>query len=324
MVAVGKRFNPIHWQEFTHFQRTTRRWQRYEIAVALLIVASMLGMMGYLVSVNNNYRALLFVVPAIWIFHAVVALRSILAGVTVISREHVGLTWDALVLTGVSGRQILLGKFLAAMRSILPYTILLSVLRCAMLPLMSLELTRVYARFATRYVGSSGGSSLAYESSAAIDWVPWAWLAAPVLTVLLSVLESAACVALGLVASAVTRRSISAAVLAITVRFMPVAIFSAYARYSLGNTFFWRYWGFTPFTLADGGTVSLMQLAFPLISWTQGDHAAALPGIIGSALMLLGFTLVSLGVALWTIRRSGALQHRAAAHMALGYRVYRA
>ncbi|MBX3083781.1 MAG: ABC transporter permease subunit [Anaerolineae bacterium] len=322
MAVLAKPRNPIHWQELNHFQRTAQSWQRYELPIGIASIAALLLVMWYFVQSNFNYRAMQYAIPAIWIFHALVAMRAIIAGVNVISREHVGLTWESLVLTGVSGRQILLGKFGAALRTVMPWTILLSILRTLMLPMLSIQLTQTYAGYTGYYVTNS--SYYANYVLPNIDWVPWAWLAAPVLTVLLTVLEVMACVALGLVASALTRRSMTAAVLAITVRFVPVAVFAGFARYSLGSTWFWRYWGYTPFTLADGGTVSLMQLAFPLISWTQGDHLAALPGVFGTVIMLLMFLVGSLGLALWLIRRHGALRHQADVAADAAYRVFRA
>ena len=322
MAAITKPRNPIHWQELNYFHRTAQGWQRYEFPIGLLIVGSMMAVMWYFVQSNFNYGAMQLAIPVIWVFHALVGLRAIIAGVNVISREHVGLTWDSLVLTGVSGRQILLGKFGAALLTVMPWAVLLSLLRAVMLPLLSLQLLQTYAGYSSYYAGSSSYSSYYVLPSA--TWVPWAWLLAPILTVVLTVLEVMACVALGLVASAVTRRTMPAAVLAISIRFAPIAVFAGFARYSLGNTWFWRYWGYTPFTLADGGTVSLMQMTFPLISWTQGDHLAALPGILGTAVMLMLFLLGSLGVALWLLRQQGALRHQQTMSVADDYHVFRA
>jgi hypothetical protein len=322
MAAITKPRNPIHWQELNHFYRTAQSWQRYELPLGALIVGLLIAVMWYFVQNNYNYGAMQLAIPVIWVFHALVGLRAIIAGVNVISREHVGLTWDSLVLTGVSGRQILLGKFGAALRTVMPWMVLLSLLRVVMLPLLSIQLLQTYAGYLGYYVNNSTYATRNYALPT-VDWVAWAWLAAPILTVLLTVLEVTACVALGLVASALTRRSMTAAIVAISVRFAPIAIFAGFARYSLGNTWFWRYWGYTPFTLADGGTVSLMQMTFPLISWTQGDHIAALPGIIGTAFMLLLFLLGSLSVALWLIGRHGALNHRQVAHVVTEYRVFR-
>lgn len=309
--------NPILWQEATHFLRTARAWRRWEVPLGIIAVGAILGVMWYYVNQGRGYPALQFAIPAIWIVHGIVALRALIAGVNVFSREHVGLTWDALVLTGVSARSILLGKLVATLRTVLPWLVLLATLRMAMLPLMSLSLTQTYA-----YVTCARSSYGCDEYLPSIGWVPWAWFSSVGLTLLATVLEVTACVALGLAASAVTRRPISAAVFAIIVRFIPVAMFATFARQSLGNTYFWRYWTFWPFTIADGGTVGLMEMAFPLIRWTQGEHLEVLPGVLSAITMLALLVVGSLLVTLWAIRREGALAH--ASERTPNLNVYRA
>src|SRR5688572_4458125 len=102
MAVLTKTRNPIHWQELNHFRRTAQSWHRHELRLGVLLVGGLMLIMWYFVQANLNYGAMQYAIPAIWIVHALVALRAIIAGVNVISREHVGLTWDSLVLTGVS------------------------------------------------------------------------------------------------------------------------------------------------------------------------------------------------------------------------------
>ncbi|MBX3063468.1 MAG: hypothetical protein KF726_10865 [Anaerolineae bacterium] len=299
--------NPILWRELLYFRRVAQRWQRHESIIVLVLTVVALAVSAYLLDFNhfrlNN--GLLTVIMMLWIFHAMVSIRAIIAGAGAVSREHIGMTWDTLVLTGISARRILSGKLRAALLSVMPWMLGFGVLRLLTLPLMSLSLTSTYAYYQC-YVRSS----TTFCDSAAITWIPWAWILAVVLTVLLTVLEVLSCVALGMVGSALTRRSITAAVLALCIRFAPVAIFAGFARYRLGNTWFWQYWSFTPFTLADGGTVGLMQLAFPLISWTRGDHVGALPGLLGVTVLLLVILVGSLLLTLVALKRGGALTER--------------
>lgn len=299
--------NPILWQEINHFTRTSRTWRRWELPLGLVMVGAALAVMYSYVARNVGYEALRYAVPAIWVIHGIVALRALIAGANVISREHIGQTWDSLVLTGVSARHILLGKLLATLRTVMPWMLLLGTLRLVMLPLMSVSLLQTYA-----YVSCYRSSYGCDEYLPAAGWVPWAWFGAAILTLVATVLEVLACVALGLACSAITRRPISAAVLAILIRFIPVALFATFARHSLGNTYFWRYWSFWPFTIADGGTVGLMEMAFPLIRWTQGEHAEVLPGVFGAVGLLALILVGSLAVTLWVFRREGALRHHTA------------
>lgn len=314
MATSFQRSNPVFWQEYLRFRRATQGWRRWEKPVIFLVGLIALSFifyfwqsgMTYNASRNTRQTAILFSLMIVWIVHIIVATRSIIAGVTIINREYVGQTWDSLVLTGISSRQILLGKFRAALRSVLPWMLLLAVVRLTLLPLMSYYLLqRIAFRCYSNLYGAGGYNG--YEGCFTPEWVPWAWLLAPLITIALTALEVTACVALGLATSAISRSSISAAVFAISARFLPIATFVGFARYELGDTWLFRYLRFSPFTLADGGTAGLIQLAYPITGWSQGAHAGTLPGLLGVALLLGGVLIASLALSLWAIKRGGAL-----------------
>jgi len=242
----------------------------------------------------------------IWIVHALAAARCIAAGANAISREHVGLTWDALVMTGVSARLILRGKWLGVMRHAAPWMLLLAAVRLAMLPIFMLSFVN---RYAWRYLMNAYGSGGYYGGgmSPYLDWVPWAAVTAVVVTVALTVLELMACTALGLACSAALRRGWLAMVAAFCIRFAPVFFFAAFTYYEVGDSPSWRILRFPWLSLADGGTAPLYQLALPLATWTRETHVNALPGVAASAVLLLAITSAAL-LATWrSIREAGAL-----------------
>ncbi|MFN8419200.1 MAG: hypothetical protein U0528_08165 [Anaerolineae bacterium] len=308
-------YNPVFWQEANYFRRTANLWKRWELPCAAVLAAGTVLFTLYLMNSGitaSSYRGsrgsvTLFTLLGVWIVHAVVAVRSIIAGVTVISREHVGQTWETLVLTGISRQQILAGKLFAALRTVMPWMLLLATLRAMMLPLLSYFYVQRFAQRCVTYAVSNSMSHGGSYSCGAIDWLPWAWLIAPALTIALTVIEVIACVSLGLAASAVTRRPISAAILAISARFIPIAIFIGFAIYEVGDSWFGRYLRFSPFTIADGGMAGLVQLINPLHYRTQGVHLNALPGITGISLLLSAIMIGSWLVSLWAIRRDGGL-----------------
>ena len=86
--------------------------------------------------------------------------------------------------------------------------------------------------------------------------VAWAVPLAVVMTVVLTVLEVLCCTALGLAASAVTRRGTTAAISAILIRFTPVILFAGMTRYEVGG-FSWRWWRCF---LAFGGLLAALLL----------------------------------------------------------------
>ncbi|MCC7451337.1 MAG: hypothetical protein IT324_28265 [Anaerolineae bacterium] len=312
MAVLTRTENPIRWQEITHQQRTAPRWTHNgHILLILLVVTIVVGVPLTMVNrIDAQTRELALYL--IWIIHAVTAVRCITAGANAISREHVGQTWDALVLTGVSARRILLGKWRAALYRVRWWALAFGVIRLAMLPVFMLAFVHRIAWWRIgRYVTSGSynvSSSNYYLSQYEMEWFPAAAVVAVVMTVVLTLLEVLACTALGLAFSAVTKRGTTATAAAFIVRFTPVALFAAFTRYEVGMNSF-RWYRFSPFALADGGTAPLYQLVLPLMSWTRGRHIEALPGLgmaLGLVLILL---IVSLVVAFIAIRRTGALPH---------------
>jgi hypothetical protein len=296
--------NPILWQEFIHQERSTPRWLQRGSIIGVVILALFLGFIVLTFSATPGYPTTLVMLYAIWILHTATALRAIIAGANVISREHVAQTWDALALTGVNAQRILFGKWRAALRHVRGWMLLLGILRLAALPIFSVALAKTYAYYTCGIYSYSG--IYGCDEGVPFILVPWAVLTGVIMTVVLTILDVMCCTAIGMAASALTRRGTAAAIVAILVRFMPVLIFAGFARFDLGSLS-WRWWLYTPFALADSGTSPLMQLVYPVISWTQGRHVTALLGLALAAGMLLMFLVISLGASLVMIRRAGAL-----------------
>lgn len=312
MAVLTQIDNPVLWQEFTHQERSGPRWMRRGYLLGILIVvSSILYVVSLLPRIDTPSReTALFV---IWVIHTATVIRAIVAGANAISREHVGQTWDALILTGVSARVILVGKWRAALWRIRGWTLALGVIRLVMLPVFVISLLNRFAYFrfgqySSYYSNSNGG----YYNYPEFSWVPAAAVLAVIMTVVLTLLEVGCCTALGLAASAIFRRGSTAAAAAIIVRFLPVALFAAMTRYDLGPATY-RWWRYPPLALADGGTSPLYQLVLPLMPWTQGRHIEALLPLAYATLLLVGFLMLALIVTLIAVRRTGALPHAQAA-----------
>jgi hypothetical protein len=310
MAVLTRVDNPVLWQEVTHQERSIPRWMRWIGGLGLILLASALVYaFSTLSKIDAPTRELALIV--IWIVHAATAVRAIVAGANTISREHVGLTWDALVLTGVSARMILLGKWRAALWRVRGWALALGVVRLVMLPLFMLALINRFVYFGGyRYASSySSYNNSSYFYSGDFTWVPEATILAVVMTVVLTVLDVLCCTALGLAASAIVRRGSLATAIAITIRFVPVILFAAFTRYDLGAAPSYRVLRYTPFALADGGTSPLYQLVLPLMPWTQGRHVEALPGLLYATILIAVLLVVGVAAAFVAIRRTGALPH---------------
>jgi hypothetical protein len=305
MALLAQTDNPVLWQEVTHQERSAPRWMRWNQVLALIALGIIAFAVWTTYEQTNGYPAMQIALYATWIVHATVAVRAIIAGANAISREHVGLTWDALMLTGLSARLIFLGKWRAALHRVRGWMVLLGVVRLAMLPTYFVALTKTYAWV---MCGPYYGSSYYCTTQTEVAWLPWAAIVAAFMTVFLTILDVLCCTALGLAASAIARRGSLAGLIAILVRFTPVLLFGAFTRYEIGM-FSWRWWSYTPFALADGGTSPILRLALPLLPWTQDQHVQALPGVFLSIFLLAGILIVSVVAAVMTIRRTGALPH---------------
>src|SRR5258708_20551251 len=307
MALLSQLDNPVLWQRITHPAPGTPRWPQRGLIRSRFAPPLFLIYITVALTDSQGYPTTLVLLYAIWILHIATAVRACAVRAHVLSREDVGQTWDALALTGVSAQRILLGKWLAALRQVRGWMLLLGVLRLAALPIFSVALAKTYAYYTCGMYSSNTYSSFyGCDAGTPFTLVPWAALIGVLMTVMLTILDVMCCTAIGMGARALTRRGTSATIVAILVRFAPVLIFAGFARYDIGG-FSWRWWLYTPFALADGGTSPLMQLVYPVVSWTEGRHVAALPGLALATIMVLTFLASSLGASLVIIRRTGAL-----------------
>ena len=295
--------NPILWQESTYQRRNIPQFfQRYWGIGPLLIIGMVFVTAATLSQVDYTTREL--AIYMIWVVQVAVSLRAILAGANTISREHIGQTWEALILTGIGTRTILFGKWRAALQRTMPWMLALGILRLAMLPIFEMALINRFAFYIGHYF-------FIYDPGAfGFIWVPWETVLAALLTVVLTILEALCSTAIGVAASAVTRRGVLATITAVCVRFIPVALFAGYIRYELGNTLPLRFFHYPFFSAADGGTAALAQLALPVMLRRTSGYENAIFGLVIAALVLIVLLMASVGIAWAAIRLSGALGNR--------------
>lgn len=309
MSALTTSENPIAWQETIHQTRSAPHTLRHWSKLGPLILASMIVLV-VLTLHDIEFSTREFAIFCIWFVQIATAMRALIAGANAISREHVNLTWDTLVLTGVSARQILLGKWFAAMRRVAPWMLALGVIRLAFIPVFLMGLVNFWAWQSSLYSNYNGYSSSYYDEPCVnvIVWVPWAHLLAVIMSVALTILEVMCCTAIGLAASAIARRGITAMAWAIMIRFAPIMLLVAFTRYQLGGgAHSYAVLRFAPFTIADGGTAPLSRLSVPLTPMSCDTHGDALLGLAFATLLIFALLVGSLVVAWAAIRLTGAL-----------------
>jgi len=311
-LAPNTTANPIEWQEFrSQKHRIPAFIRRWWVSIPAALIAVFVGIALTLSDIDSPTRDM--AINAIWIFHIVVVMRALIAGSLAISREHAGRTWEPLVLTGISVRQILLGKWLGVMHQVSPWMFGLGALRLMMLPVLMLAFVNRYAWWTSNRMASYSQSyGYNYGYSREVSWVVWAALLAVALTVILTLLEVMSSSAIGLAAGAVMRRTWLALIAAVCIRFIPVFVFALVTRQQVGMGPTWRILRATPLALADSGSASLYQLVLPHTTWTTTAHVNALPGVLLAGGLLTLFLVVSLLVAWFAIRSSGALPEKQA------------
>ncbi|MDX1993732.1 MAG: hypothetical protein SF029_15190 [bacterium] len=122
--------NPVYRAEWLYL----RRWRERRYAARWLILPPLIPIffIAYLpvaVYITDVTVGLLGVMAAVIIpIHLLVMLRTLALAIHVARRESSGHAWDTLVLTGVSARQIVVGKWWAVTRAMLPEYLLTALL----------------------------------------------------------------------------------------------------------------------------------------------------------------------------------------------------
>jgi hypothetical protein len=269
--------NPVLYRELLYQRRTTvSRWRRREPLLVANLVAILLACIVAIYPADEPFPLFFFV----WGFHLIALIRVTLAGVDVISREHLNGTWESLILTGIDTRKIFFAKWLAVARSIWGWIVATAVFWIGWVGiLLWLE-----------------ANSYPYRSNPpTYTIIVW-----PTLAIIFAVMEFVCCVSLGVAASAVTRRRNLAILLASSLRIVPSILCSVVVIGIFVNESYGNYGGFEFFPILVGlsePSILLLLLSIGSGAWT------VLPGLIAGGLLLIGMTVLALVAGLAAVRR---------------------
>lgn len=318
--------NPILRAEINHQQRTIPRWlqwfDRFGVVVVALVVSFVLL---YLPAVNDLYgtasmpsQQLLSMLLAVsWITQLVVILRGLLGGLNTMHQQQ----WDVLALTGISPRQLFIGKWWSALHQLRGWLLALGIIKLAAAAVVILNLIV----FCYRNPLQSLSTQIDYYSHGPRPLIESAFLLLPTdfpalpsverivvtgaLTVATTVLEVMASTALG-VAGGLVPHKVIGLVSVLVLRFSPVVGFTLFpnAPFTSGRLE-WRWLEYTWFSLADGGSTAIMRsgLTSRAIASGKGVTESVLLAFYAAIAMYLVYLLFAFVVSHILLRRQGLL-----------------
>jgi hypothetical protein len=294
--------NPITTRELTHQQRTFSSRAKLADTVGIVAVAfiwATLLVLTALFDLNHRFRPQIRYVEIsqvlAWLFHLIVILRLLIAGGEVVLRDSFLIQSTELLLTPVSRWRLLLGKWWAVLHQMRGWMLALGILHLGLIfsaavnDMTIFDYTKQCLNPCVYTIGRTDASNWVTRGRSFI-------LATAV--IIITLLETLCCTALGMVATLFTHNRI-AIIGAILLRFAPIIIFSIFPDYASGFPgIMRRYFQYTWFSFADGGTGALIQLA-------HYEFQRGLRGIYvltGMYIIYLIFTAVVAQMLLWRSR----------------------
>lgn len=298
--------NPILLRDLRHQQRTTSflRGNLESVGVVALALCFSVAMLSQVVNRLIPWPDYAYLEPVqllAWIFHTAAAVRLLAAGVWIAAKDGYLLGSDDLMLTPLSNWQLFSAKWWAALHQVRGWMLALGIVQIGIVVStgFGLLMTVDWGKVCT------GGSCVVtvYGLYRPLWFAP-IWFTATRTTFIIAsaigiaILETVCCTALGM-AFAMLVRSKLGFVCAISLRFAPVLIFSAFPDYpwAFSNNLLSRYTEYTWFSFADGGTGALVQMANPDQMYGVGFER----GVLGLC-AVLGMLLLYLGMSLLTAR----------------------
>jgi hypothetical protein len=290
----------LHWQQ----QKISFLWGFLETVGIVVIALTISAAMLYIVVSTVDQTYILDVLNPIqllaWTFHIVVVLRLLAAGAFAVTSDASLLGSDDLRLTPVTNWQLIVGTWWAAMHRVRGWILALGIVQIGIIASIGFALL----------LGVDWGKSCGSPCIVTIYGpLKPLWFTAlhsfsiVMAVVVITMLESACCIALGMGAALVVHSRVGL-IAAIALRFAPVVIFSIWPNY------YWaysngplagRFIDYTWFSFADAGTGSLMQMAYPIDIVASGFNRGLL-GLYAVVGMFLIYLTVSL-VAVWIVLR---------------------
>ncbi len=269
--------NPLILYLLHHQQRRMSFLKRVSdslgsVTLALSVVVMMLFFVVSSLAPQQSRAYIGYVQLFAWTFQAMVVLRFIAAGTTVVARDSILGDSNVFRLTSLSNARIFIGWWWAAMYRLRGWMLALGIVQ------LGIVTSLAFGQMMTPQETLWFTPARAFAILAAV--------------VVLTLLETACSYGLG-VAAAMTLGNWAGFVVAALLRFAPVLLFAVFP-FQPGN--FQTYYEHTIFRLADGGTGALVQLLAPVLEYQHsllglGVTVGILAVYISLALMTAGWVM---------------------------------
>lgn len=297
--------NPIILRDLSQYKRSTSFLFRYIdsvgiVAFALCYSAVLIFHTATGFDARSRAQHLDSIQFFAWALHAVIALRLLAGGARSIRQEFSLIGSDELMTTPLTNWQVFIGKWWATMHRFRGWMLALGILHLGIVA--STALGRIMSFSWGIYCAGDGSPCIftivnLYQAPAM--QVSLFFIIVPVIVI--AVLETMCCTALGMVATMLARSNFGF-IAAVFLRFLPVLIFAFVPDYSWASSnYMHRFREYTWFSFADGGTGALIQLTYAVdvnrLNFQRGVRGFG--AIVAMFLLYLSASLVTV----WAVMR---------------------
>lgn len=321
--------NPVLRAEINYQQRIVPRWlqwfDRFGVIVVALIISLVLlifpimddryGTGGYLYGSMHDPLLVL-----LWISQFIVIFRCVFVGANAMQHHNGPQENDIIVLTGISRKQVLTGRYWATLYQLRGWIIAFGIIKLATFAFVILSLTIYCYRSpmdsVIRQLRFYGGRT------PPLDWALGLLqgtlprlpdtsriLLAGIHIPTIAILEIMVSSAIGIVGGLLPQKVIGL-IVAILLRFIPIINFSLRPDYphALGY-FLWRWYEYTLFSLVDGGSSGILRAGLFFRS-NQDVNQITLASLLAfwtAIIMFIAYLVFAFLISNFLLRRQGFL-----------------
>ncbi len=311
--------NPILRAEINYQQRTIPRWLQWFDRFGVIVLALAISLALLLLPIkDDSYGSghwptseMIYVLQVLlWISQLIVIFRCMFAGFNVM-RHHRG--WqqlDIILLTGITRKQLLNSKFWGALYQLRGWIVAFGILKLtvfAFVVINSIFFSYRSPLYGLRSVPINPINVKLYIDDGLRNLPPINRIVITgVYIPAISMLEIMASAAIGMVSGLIPEKTIGLGV-AVILRLLPVISFTLFPDYLYTNGFWWRWYGYTWFSFADGGSTAILRSGISYRGSFNEVTTSILLAFWAAIVMYISYLAFAFLVSHYFLRRQGFL-----------------